>query len=78
MIKEDLRCPHCNKKVFLSPLQGLKRHIELQISNLKSCYAVMEDTERNKVRCKHKKSTIDKWKSWLKAIENLEKGKQDV
>ncbi len=72
-----MKCPHCEKEMELTPLQTLKLHIKTRIKNLEMQKKRREGWKNpNPEHIKAAQRGIDKWQSWLKAINDLETKQQ--
>ena len=68
-----MKCPHCNKdlSVNVDPIIQLKAHI---INQVRANKKFIERTKayRPDGDFSSRENTINKWQSWLEAIEKLE------
>ena len=68
-----MKCPHWNKDIEMTPILQLKQHITTHIAKMVSLLARYDNVHGGAWDGRVKsQEVIDKWKSWLNAITELE------
>ncbi len=68
-----MKCPTCNQDITGTPLLQLKRHLNSRIERINLEIKEQIHYKYSETSIQRKREALDKWESWLTAIEELER-----